>query len=110
MQGPGAARRQAYGRRTARRFVHNEQMELPARDPLPPRQLVCTRCGGTFDCGLGADCWCAAESFRLHQQIYHIDAAQYAAKQDELVDLLDVRRLLNQPVRELFFRAICFRQ
>lgn len=43
----------------------------------------------------------AAESFRLHQQIYHIDAAQYAAKQDELVDLLDVRRLLNQPVREL---------
>lgn len=43
----------------------------------------------------------AAESFRLHQQIYHIDSAQYAAKQDELVDLLDVRRLLNQPVREL---------
>ena len=43
----------------------------------------------------------AAESFRLHQQIYRIDAAQYAAKQDELVDLLDVRRLLNQPVREL---------
>jgi ABC-2 type transport system ATP-binding protein len=43
----------------------------------------------------------AAESFRLHQQIYHIDAAKYAAKQDELVDLLDVRRLLNQPVREL---------
>jgi ABC-2 type transport system ATP-binding protein len=43
----------------------------------------------------------AAESFRLHQQIYRIDADQYARKQDELVDLLDVRRLLNQPVREL---------
>lgn len=43
----------------------------------------------------------AAESFRLHQQIYRIDAAAYQRSQDELVDLLDVRRLLNQPVREL---------
>jgi ABC-2 type transport system ATP-binding protein len=43
----------------------------------------------------------AAESFRLHQQIYRIDADQYQRTQDELVDLLDVRRLLNQPVREL---------
>ncbi len=43
----------------------------------------------------------AAESFRLHQQIYRIDAVQYGRTQDELVDLLDVRRLLNQPVREL---------
>lgn len=43
----------------------------------------------------------AAESFRLHQQIYHIDAVQFSRTQDELVDLLDVRRLLNQPVREL---------
>jgi ABC-2 type transport system ATP-binding protein len=43
----------------------------------------------------------AAESFRLHQQIYRIDPVQYGRTQDELVDLLDVRRLLNQPVREL---------
>jgi ABC-2 type transport system ATP-binding protein len=43
----------------------------------------------------------AAESFRLHQQIYRIPPEQYTRKQDELVDLLDVRRLLNQPVREL---------
>lgn len=43
----------------------------------------------------------AAESFRLHQQIYHISAEPFQRKQDELVDLLDVRRLLNQPVREL---------
>jgi ABC-2 type transport system ATP-binding protein len=43
----------------------------------------------------------AAESFRLHQQIYHIDPEQYQRKQDELVDLLGVRTLLNQPVREL---------
>jgi ABC-2 type transport system ATP-binding protein len=43
----------------------------------------------------------AAESFRLHQQIYAIDRASFRQTHDELVDLLDVRRLLNQPVREL---------
>ncbi len=43
----------------------------------------------------------AQESFRLHQQIYRIDAQSFAATRDELVDLLDVRGLLTQPVREL---------
>jgi ABC-2 type transport system ATP-binding protein len=43
----------------------------------------------------------AAETFRLHQQIYAIDPASFQQTHDELVDLLDVRRLLNQPVREL---------
>jgi ABC-2 type transport system ATP-binding protein len=43
----------------------------------------------------------AAESFRLHQQIYCIDPVSFKKTHDELVDLLDVRRLLNQPVREL---------
>ena len=43
----------------------------------------------------------AAESFRLHQQIYRIAPDTFKHRQDELVDLLDVRRLLNQPVREL---------
>jgi ABC-2 type transport system ATP-binding protein len=43
----------------------------------------------------------AAESFRLHEQIYAIDPAARKQKQDELTDLLAVRHLLNQPVREL---------
>ncbi len=43
----------------------------------------------------------AAESFRLHQQIYMIPAESFERTQAELVDLLDVRHLLNQPVREL---------
>jgi ABC-2 type transport system ATP-binding protein len=43
----------------------------------------------------------AAESFRLHQQIYRIDLVAFQHKQDELVDLLGIRQLLNQPVREL---------
>jgi viologen exporter family transport system ATP-binding protein len=43
----------------------------------------------------------AAESFRLHQQIYCIDPAKFQHSHDELVDLLGVRELLHQPVREL---------
>jgi hypothetical protein len=34
-------------------------------DSSMPRRLICARCGATFDCGLGGDCWCAAEPFRL---------------------------------------------
>lgn len=43
----------------------------------------------------------AQESFRLHQQIYRIDAAQFTRTLDELTALLDIGRLLRQPVREL---------
>jgi len=43
----------------------------------------------------------AAESFRLHQQIYRIEPAQFERTRDQLTDLLGVRNLLGQPVREL---------
>jgi len=43
----------------------------------------------------------AQESFRLHQHIYCIEPEPFARTRDELVDLLDVRHLLAQPVREL---------
>ena len=43
----------------------------------------------------------AQESFRLHQQIYGIEAAEFERVRDELTSLLDVRSLLGQPVREL---------
>jgi ABC-2 type transport system ATP-binding protein len=43
----------------------------------------------------------AAESFRLHKEIYRIDPARFDRTRDELVDLLGVRRLVLQPVREL---------
>jgi viologen exporter family transport system ATP-binding protein len=43
----------------------------------------------------------AQESFRLHQQIYCIEPVQFERRRDELVDLLGVRGLLGQPVREL---------
>ena len=43
----------------------------------------------------------ANESFRLHQHIYGIDPDQFSKTRDELSDMLDVTRLLSQPVREL---------
>jgi ABC-2 type transport system ATP-binding protein len=43
----------------------------------------------------------AQESFRLHQQIYRIEPADFERRRDELVDLLSVGKLLGQPVREL---------
>jgi hypothetical protein len=30
-----------------------------------PRRLSCAHCGTSFDCGLGGECWCAAEQVRL---------------------------------------------
>jgi len=43
----------------------------------------------------------AQESFQLHKEIYRIDAAEFQRRSDELTDLLQVRELVNQPVREL---------
>ncbi len=43
----------------------------------------------------------AQESFQLHQKIYRIEPSAFRRTKDELVDLLDVGRLLGQPVREL---------
>lgn len=43
----------------------------------------------------------ANESFRLHQQIYRIERGRYERTRDELADMLAVRHLLSQPVREL---------
>jgi len=43
----------------------------------------------------------AAESFRLHQQIYRIDPKQFQQTRDHLTEMLDVKGLLGQPVREL---------
>ena len=43
----------------------------------------------------------AQESFRLHQQIYGIGPQEFDRTLHELAELLDVRKLLGQPVREL---------
>ena len=43
----------------------------------------------------------AQESFRLHKEIYCIPDEDFRKRHDELVDLLEVRKLISQPVREL---------
>jgi ABC-2 type transport system ATP-binding protein len=43
----------------------------------------------------------AIESFRLNQHIYGIPAVQYERTRNQLTDMLDVTRLVHQPVREL---------
>jgi hypothetical protein len=39
--------------------MESHALQAPARD------MVCARCGAAFRCGLGGDCWCAAEPLRL---------------------------------------------
>jgi len=43
----------------------------------------------------------AQESFQLHREIYRIDDQDYRRRVDELTDLLEVKKLVSQPVREL---------
>jgi ABC-2 type transport system ATP-binding protein len=43
----------------------------------------------------------AQESFQLHREIYRIPKSDFERRKDELVDLLEVRKLVGQPVREL---------
>ncbi len=43
----------------------------------------------------------AQESFRLHKEIYRIETSDFDARLDELTSLLEVKKLVGQPVREL---------
>ena len=43
----------------------------------------------------------AQESFRLHKEIYRIEAGAFDRRVAELTELLEVRKLVGQPVREL---------
>lgn len=43
----------------------------------------------------------ARESFELHREIYQIPPGEYSRRLDELTSLLDVKKLVGQPVREL---------
>ena len=43
----------------------------------------------------------AQESFRLHRHIYRLNEQEFHSAKDELSELLDVRELMQQPIREL---------
>jgi hypothetical protein len=49
----------------ARVALSRDDRPMDAADAITPRRIICARCGQAFDCGLGGECWCAAESFRL---------------------------------------------
>jgi hypothetical protein len=46
-------------------FVSLGAQAIAMTSPATPRRIVCARCGAPFDCGLSAQCWCAAEPYRL---------------------------------------------
>ena len=43
----------------------------------------------------------ARESFRLHREIYGLDPVRFRKTHDDLIELLGLAQLVNQPVREL---------
>lgn len=43
----------------------------------------------------------AQESFQLHREIYRIENSEFDRRLDELTELLEVKKLVAQPVREL---------
>lgn len=43
----------------------------------------------------------ALESFQLHREIYRIEPGAFQRRLDELTELLEVKKLISQPVREL---------
>lgn len=43
----------------------------------------------------------AQESFQLHREIYRIEKSEFDCRLQELTELLEVTKLVNQPVREL---------
>lgn len=43
----------------------------------------------------------ARDSFRLHKEIYRIEAGMFDRRMEELTELLEVKHLIAQPVREL---------
>ncbi|MEZ6065798.1 MAG: ATP-binding cassette domain-containing protein [Planctomycetaceae bacterium] len=49
----------------------------------------------------------AQESFRLHKEIYRIDPQQFDRRVDELTSLMEVKKLVGQPVRELSLGSEC---
>jgi len=76
--------------------------EVNGRVPWKDRVAHVGRIGVVF--GQRTQLWWdlpVIESFELLRDIYRVGAADYARTRDELVDLLDLSRLLDTPVRQL---------
>ncbi len=78
------------------------RVEVDGRDPFADRERHVGRIGVVF--GQRTQLWWdlpVGDGFRLLGDIYRVDRARLARTRDELVALLNLERLLDQPVRQL---------
>ncbi|MDM0066585.1 ABC transporter ATP-binding protein [Variovorax sp. J31P207] len=78
------------------------RVEVAGRDPFADREQHVGRIGVVF--GQRTQLWWdlpVGEGFDLLRDIYRVDAARYRRTRDELVALLRLERVLDQPVRQL---------
>ncbi|MBS0341034.1 MAG: ABC transporter ATP-binding protein [Proteobacteria bacterium] len=78
------------------------RVEVDGRDPFADRERHVGRIGVVF--GQRTQLWWdlpVADGFDLLRDIYRVDAVRYRRTRDELVSLLRLERVLDQPVRQL---------
>ncbi|MBS0450756.1 MAG: ABC transporter ATP-binding protein [Proteobacteria bacterium] len=78
------------------------RVEVDGRDPFADRERHVGRIGVVF--GQRTQLWWdlpVGDGFDLLRDIYRVDAARYRRTRDELVSLLRLERVLDQPVRQL---------
>ncbi|QHE87126.1 ABC transporter ATP-binding protein [Hydrogenophaga sp. BPS33] len=78
------------------------RVEVNGRDPFTDRQAHVARIGVVF--GQRTQLWWdlpVGDGFALLRDIYRIEPVRFARTRDELVALLQLDRLLDQPVRQL---------
>ncbi len=78
------------------------RIEVDGANPFDNRQRHAARIGVVF--GQRTQLWWdlpVGEGFDLLRDIYRVDAARYRRTRDELVALLRLERVLDQPVRQL---------
>lgn len=78
------------------------RVEIDGRDPAADRERHVARIGVVF--GQRPQLWWdlpVGDGFDLLRDIYRVDAARYRRTRDELVALLKLERILDQPVRQL---------
>ncbi|ARN19741.1 ABC transporter ATP-binding protein [Piscinibacter gummiphilus] len=78
------------------------RVEVDGRHPFDDRERHVSRIGVVF--GQRTQLWWdlpVGEGFDLLRDIYRVDPARYRRTRDELVAMLQLERLLDQPVRQL---------
>jgi ABC-2 type transport system ATP-binding protein len=78
------------------------RVEVDGRDPFTDRQRHVARIGVVF--GQRSQLWWdlpVGDGFDLLRDLYRVDPLRFARTRDELVALLNLERLLDQPVRQL---------